>query len=125
MNLTNGTWGRKTNFYNQSHPFCKTNRNMCLHIESTSYCPSGVAPRWTWWIRGFQGSERYEVLGTDEYGMGLYLFRFNGDKPPLREELLNHQRFSLPALTSKQDALNLLTSTLVRQGWTEVSTPHS
>ncbi|WP_018609756.1 hypothetical protein [Uliginosibacterium gangwonense] len=98
---------------------------MCLQIESTSYCPSGVAPRWTWWIRGFQGSERYVVLGTDEYGTGLYLFRFNGDTPPVREELLNRQRFSLSAVISKKDALDLLQDTLLQQGWAEIASPRS
>jgi len=70
---------------------------MGFQVESSSYCPSGVAPRWTWLIRGIRGNSRYEYLGTDEQGSGLYLFRFVGDKAPIREELLDRYHFTIPS----------------------------
>lgn len=90
---------------------------MGFHIESTSYCPSGAAPRWTWWIKGIRGSSRYEFLGTDEHGAGLYLFRFTGDCAPLREELLDRYRFTIPVATSKADARERLIVALEELGW--------
>lgn len=90
---------------------------MGFQIESTSYCPSGVAPRWTWWIKGIRGNNRYEFLGTDEQGAGLYLFRFVGDQAPVREELIDRVGFAIPAAISKADAGKRLAEALARLGW--------
>jgi hypothetical protein len=91
--------------------------HMDFHIESTSFCPSGIAPRWTWWIKGIRGEARYEVLGTDEHGAGLYLFRFAGDRSPEREELIDRVRFVIPNTTSKADAGERLAAALEQIGW--------
>lgn len=92
-------------------------KHMDFHIESTSFCPSGIAPRWTWWIKGARGEARYELLGTDEQGAGLYLFRFAGDRSPEREELIDRVRFSIPAVISKADASERLAAALDQIGW--------
>lgn len=85
-----------------------------LQIESASHCPSGVAPRWTWWIKGWLGQPRYDVIGTNEHGAGLYLFRANGDHAPIREELLAPQGFHIPGDVSQTEALHYLRDQLAQ-----------
>jgi len=89
---------------------------MGFKIESTSFCPSGVVPRWTWWIRGIYGKDRYELLGTDEHGTGLYLFRFDGDRAPIREQLLDQDCFKIAASLSKTEASAKLSEALLQLG---------
>ena len=89
---------------------------MVFEIESSSYCPSGLAPRWTWWVKGVQGSTRYGVLGTNEQGAGLYLYRYEGDHAR-REELIASSRF-LVVTASRSDAQALLVDAVRELGWT-------
>ena len=90
---------------------------MTFQIESTTYCPSGSAPRWTWWIRGIAGTARYGVVGTDEQGCGLYLYEAHGDHTPDRVLLLDASNFNLLEEISKAEATGRLTAALSQLGW--------
>ncbi|HEX5126310.1 MAG TPA: hypothetical protein VFW00_06190 [Rhodocyclaceae bacterium] len=90
---------------------------MPFKIESTTYCPNGIAPRWTWWIHGIAGTQRYGVVGTDEQGHGLYLYEAHGDHIPDKVLLLTAGDFSLPDNTPKEEAALRLTTALVALGW--------
>ena len=90
---------------------------MMFEIESTSFCPSGLAPRWTWWIRGIAGSTRYGVVGTDEQGRGLYLYEYRGDAGPARSALLPANRFNLCGELAKPEATRQLVAALAQLGW--------
>lgn len=89
---------------------------MVFQIESSTYCPSGLAPRWTWWVKGVQGSTRYGVLGTNEQGTGLYLYRFEGDRAPIREELIACHSFMVTT-SSRADAQAQLATAVRQLGW--------
>lgn len=88
---------------------------MTFQIESTMFCPNGMAPRWTWWIHGVKNSRRFGLVGTDEQGRGLYLFQHDPHHGP--EQLLNHDAFSLPLDLSKAEAAHRLTTALHALGW--------
>ena len=90
---------------------------MIYEIESTSFCPNGLLPRWTWWIRGIAGTGRYGIVGTDEAGEGLYLYIYSGDEKPTRSMLLDSTSFSLSEQRHKSEALQQLTSALHDLGW--------
>lgn len=90
---------------------------MAFHIESTNFCPSGQAPRWSWWIRGVHGSNRYGVIGTDEEGEGLYLFIHRGSQPPERQPLLDPSQFSLAGKQCRREALQQISRALSSLGW--------
>jgi len=92
---------------------------MAFQIESTNHCPSGLAPRWSWWIRGIHGSRRYGIVGTDEYGMGLYLFKHHATQAPEREPLISAEQFKLPGSVSRAEAISMLTKALITLGWHE------
>ncbi|MBS1210543.1 MAG: hypothetical protein H6R19_2941 [Proteobacteria bacterium] len=92
---------------------------MAFQIESTNHCPSGLAPRWTWWIRGIHGSTRYGIVGTDEEGMGLYLFKHHATQAPEREPLVSAEFFRLPGEVSRAEALAALSQALTKLGWNE------
>jgi len=93
--------------------------SMAFQIESTNHCPSGLAPRWSWWIRGIHGSTRYGVVGTDEHGMGLYLFKHHATQAPEREPLVSAELFRLPGEVSRAEALTALSQALTKLGWNE------
>lgn len=86
-------------------------------IENTSFCPSGLAPRWTWWLRGIARTQRYGIVGTDEQGRGLYLFRADGDRSPERELLVDPAAFEVPADSREADACRMLAAALEALGW--------
>ena len=86
-------------------------------IENSSFCPSGLAPRWTWWLHGIACTQRYGVVGTDEQGRGLYLFRAAGDRSPERETLLDPQVFHVPADSLEDEARRMMTAALETLGW--------
>ncbi|MFT4173264.1 MAG: hypothetical protein QM639_11940 [Rhodocyclaceae bacterium] len=90
---------------------------MTFEIESMSFCPSGIAPRWTWWIRGIAGTPRYGIVGTDEDGGGLYLYEYQGDGTPERAELLTPHAFSLAGTIAKHEATRLVIHALHQLGW--------
>lgn len=90
---------------------------MCFRIQSTSFCASGLAPRWTWWVRGVNGSQRYGVIGTDESGNGLYVFIHRGNDAPERQELLGKQAFSLGSSRDRKLATDQLIAALTQLGW--------
>ncbi|MDP5240383.1 hypothetical protein Q9Q94_12645 [Uliginosibacterium sp. 31-16] len=90
---------------------------MSFQIESTSHCPSGLAPRWSWWIRGIHGSRRYGIVGTDEQGYGLYLFNHHANHAPNREALVSTTEFSLSGNVSRAEAITRLTQALITLGW--------
>lgn len=90
---------------------------MAFEIETTSYCENGISPRWVWWIRGIQGTQRFGLVGTDEQGRGLFLYEHEGDKQPRREVLISAELFELPANCSKADANETLRLTLAELGW--------
>lgn len=90
---------------------------MGFQIESITYCPSGLAPRWTWWIRGVHGSRHYGIVGTDEQGFGLYLFKHHPTRAPEREPLLCAERFSLTEKVSRAEALQKISQALDTLGW--------
>jgi hypothetical protein len=91
--------------------------NMAFQIESTTFCPNGLAPRWTWWIHGIKDSRRFGVVGTDEQGRGLYLFRHDAKRKLEPEQLLGPDRFSMPPDLSKMEASRRLRAVLESLGW--------
>lgn len=90
---------------------------MAFHIESSNFCPSGQAPRWSWWIRGVHGGNRYGVIGTDESGEGLYLYIHRGNQAPERQALLAPTEFSLAASKCRAEALQHVSRALSILGW--------
>ncbi|MDO6385832.1 hypothetical protein [Uliginosibacterium sp. 31-12] len=94
---------------------------MPFHIESTSYCANGQAPRWSWWIRGVHGSSRYGIVGTDEDGDGLYLFIHRGNQAPERQPLLGPEQFSLAGKSCRTEALHQVSHALKTLGWNQTA----
>ncbi|MEC5399700.1 hypothetical protein [Uliginosibacterium sp. H1] len=95
----------------------ETRRSNVYLIESVGHCPSGVAPRWTWWLRGVDEAGRYGIVGTDEEGRGLYIFRHAGDRAPEREQLAGPGDFSIPGGCSTQEASSMMAQLLETIGW--------
>lgn len=90
---------------------------MAFEIETTSHCENGISPRWVWWIKGVEGTDRFGLVGTDEHGRGLFIYEHDGDRQPRREELLSASQFSIPHEFSKRDANEALRLTLADLGW--------
>ncbi|HSD36677.1 MAG TPA: hypothetical protein VLC92_04160 [Rhodocyclaceae bacterium] len=90
---------------------------MAFEIETTSYCENGISPRWVWWIRGIASTQRFGLVGTDEYGRGLFLYEHDGDKQPRREVLVAADLFDLPPNCDKTQANETLRLTLASLGW--------
>lgn len=90
---------------------------MSIHIESTHFCSNGRAPRWSWWIRGVHGTNRYGVLGTDEEGEGLYLLIHRGNRPPEHLPLLGAEQFSLANNNCRAEANRKIRKALHALGW--------
>ncbi|MDQ8022817.1 MAG: hypothetical protein REI94_13345 [Moraxellaceae bacterium] len=90
---------------------------MLFHIESATYCDNGMSPRWSWWLQGIARTQRFGILGTDEDGRGLYLFRHAGDREPERIRLLGPEAFAMPGGISKREACLRLVPVLQGLGW--------
>lgn len=90
---------------------------MAFQIESTTFCANGMAPRWTWWLHGIRDSRRFGVVGTDEHGKGLYLYRHDARQKLEPEELLPPDAFSMPLDLSKVEAARRLRMALESLGW--------
>lgn len=90
---------------------------MQFHIESTTYCDNGMSPRWTWWLQGIARTQRFGLVGTDEDGRGLYIFRHVGDRAPERIRLLGPDAFGMPGGISKNEACLRLAQVLEGLGW--------
>lgn len=88
-----------------------------FEIESTSFCQTGFSPRWSWWIRGIAGTQRYGIVGTDEQGMGLYLYAYNAAREQTREPLLPAERFTLTEEVPRTLANEMVTQALIEIGW--------
>lgn len=88
-----------------------------FEIESTSHCQSGYSPRWSWWIRGIAGTQRYGVVGTDESGLGLYLYSYTTQRTQTREQLLPPERFTLVDDMPRAQANERVSSALAELGW--------
>lgn len=91
---------------------------MAFEIETTSYCENGISPRWVWWVRGIGGTPRFGLVGTDEYGKGLFLYEHEGDRQPRRETLVSPEHFAMPHACSKSEANDTLRRQLALLGWT-------
>lgn len=97
--------------------------NQGFEIESTSYCQTGFSPRWSWWIRGIAGTARYGIVGTDEYGTGLYLYGYDSAHQQTRELLLPAERFSLTEEVPRTMANEMVTRALTDIGWLHAGDP--